>query len=237
MISQVNVLAALGAGVVSFLSPCVLPLIPGYVSFMTGMSLGELTGEDKRFTRILGPVLLFVLGFSVVFVALGASASALGSLLNANRVLLTRIAGVVVIFFGIVLLDILPIPWFKGASVDARALRRFGPGAALALGIVFPFALGPCAGPVYGAILTLAANTGSIGAGSALLFVYSLGLALPFIAVSLLLGQMAGTLRWFSRYAKVINRISGAVLVLMGIAMVTGLIEQAGGLLARLSLF
>jgi cytochrome c-type biogenesis protein len=227
--TQVTLIAAFAAGLVSFLSPCVLPLIPAYVSFMTGMSLAELTSSDRRATRLLGPVLLFVAGFTVVFVALGAGASVLGSLLNANRVLLTRLAGGVLFLLGVLLLDIVPLPLLRaGASVDATAFRRFGGWAALVLGLAFPFALGPCAGPVYGAILTLAVDGRSVGAGSLLLLVYSMGLAVPFIATALLLDRASIALKRLSRHAKLINRIAGAVLVMLGLAMVTGLIDKAG---------
>lgn len=232
MIAPISLIAAFWAGVISFLSPCVLPLIPAYVSFMTGMSLGELTAGDRRTSRMLVPVLLFVAGFTVVFVALGAGASVLGSVLNANRTALTRAAGIVVFLLGIVLLDIVPLPFLKGGGgIDATVFRRFGGWAALVLGLAFPFALGPCAGPVYGAILTLAVDSRSVAEGSRLLLVYSLGLALPFVVTSLLLDRLAGTLRWFVRHSKTINRVAGAVLVAMGLAMVTGLIDRVAVLL------
>ncbi len=227
--------AAFGAGLISFLSPCVLPLIPAYVSFMTGMSLAELTDGDRRSWRILGPVLLFVAGFSVMFVALGAGASVLGALLNANRILLTRVAGVVMMLLGVILLDVVRIPWLGGGrGVDAASFRKFGPMASFAFGLAFPFAVGPCAGPVYGAILTLAVDSRSVGTGALLLFIYSVGLALPFIAVSLLLDRLTGTMRWLSRHSVLIRRFAGAVLIVMGLAMVTGVIDQVSRLLQSL---
>jgi cytochrome c-type biogenesis protein len=227
--AQITLAAAFAAGLVSFLSPCVLPLIPAYISFMTGMSLAELTSPDRRAMKLLGPILLFVAGFTVVFVALGAGASVLGSLLNANRVLLTRVAGTIVLLLGVVLLDIVPVPFPRGGTgVNATTFRRFGGWASLVLGLAFPFALGPCAGPVYGAILTLAVDGRSVGAGSLLLLVYSIGLALPFIATALLLDRATVALKWLSHHSKLINRIAGAVLVAMGLAMITGLIDQAG---------
>jgi cytochrome c-type biogenesis protein len=235
--TQIGILAAFGAGFVSFLSPCVLPLIPAYVSFMTGLSLAELTDPDKRPGRVLGPVLLFVAGFTVVFVALGASASVLGALLTANKALLTRIAGGVLVILGVVLLDIVPLPFMRGgAGMDAAVFRRFGPAASVALGMAFPFALGPCAGPIYGAILTLAVDSRSVGTGALLLLAYSIGLAVPFVAASLLLARMAGTLRWLAARARAIQRVAGVILVLMGIAMVTGLIERAAPLLRSIPL-
>ncbi|MDO8915607.1 MAG: cytochrome c biogenesis protein CcdA [Coriobacteriia bacterium] len=229
MSASITLAAAFAAGLVSFLSPCVLPLIPAYVSFMTGMSLAELTSPDRRATKLLGPVLLFVAGFTVVFVALGAGASVLGSLLNANRVLLTRFAGIVLLLLGVILLDVVPVPLLRGgAGVNAATFRRFGGWASLVLGLAFPFALGPCAGPVYGAILTLAVDSRSVGVGSLLLLVYSIGLAVPFIATALLLDRAAVALKWLSRHAKLINRIAGAVLVAMGLAMITGFIDSVG---------
>jgi len=226
---QISVVAAFLAGVISFLSPCVLPLIPAYVSFMTGMSLTELKDDRRSAARLLGPVLLFVAGFTVVFVALGAGASVIGAVLNANRLLLTRVAGGIVIVLGVVMLDIVPLPFLKGSGgIDAAMFRRFGGWAALVLGLVFPFALGPCAGPVYGAILTLAVDSRSVAAGSGLLLVYSLGLAVPFVATALLLDRLTPALRWLVRHSKLINRIAGGVLVVLGLAMMTGLIDQVG---------
>lgn len=229
MSTQISLAAAFVAGLVSFVSPCVLPLIPAYVSFMTGMSLAELTSPDRQRTKLLGPVLLFVAGFTVVFVALGAGASVIGALLNANRVLLTRVAGVVVLLLGVVLLDIVPLPFLRsGAGMDAAAFRRFGGWAGLVLGVTFPFALGSCAGPVYGAILTLAVDSRSVGVGSLLLLVYSIGLAVPFVVTALLLDRATVALKWLSRRAKLINRIAGAVLVMLGIAMTSGLVDRLG---------
>jgi cytochrome c-type biogenesis protein len=223
MSTQVSLLAAFGAGVVSFLSPCVLPLVPAYISFVTGMSLEQVSAPKRRIGRILPPVLLFVAGFTAVFVALGAGASVLGSLLNANKVALTRFAGVVVFVLGFLLLDVVPLPALRrSVGVDAERLRSFGPLGSLALGLAFPFALGACAGPIYGAILTLAADGRSLGAGALLLFAYSLGLALPFVAVSLAIAQLGGALSWFKRHAVVVRRVSGVVLMAMGLAMAMG---------------
>ncbi len=223
---QVGLVAAFLAGLVSFLSPCVLPLYPAYISFMTGMSVAELTDEDRHVGRVIVPVALFVAGFTFVFVALGASASALGSVLSANRQLLTRVAGGVIVVMGVLLLDVLPLRLPQLGSIDSRTFARYGRWAALALGIAFPFALGACAGPVYGAILTLAIDARSVGTGALLLFVYSLGLAVPFVVTSLLLERMTVALKWFSRHAKTVNRIAGVILVCMGVAMLFGVFDR-----------
>ncbi|TLM67398.1 MAG: cytochrome c biogenesis protein CcdA [Actinobacteria bacterium] len=224
--TEVGALTAFGAGVVSFLSPCVLPLIPAYLTFITGLSLAELGSGERRTFDVLGPVLLFVAGFSLVFVASGASASVLGRVLSDHQELISRIAGAVILVLGIYLLDLVPMLWLRGLNVDPAAARKFGGGASFVLGLLFPFALGTCAGPVYGAILMLAADAGTVSTGALLLMAYAAGLAVPFVAVGLLFGRLSGSLRALQRHAKTINRVTGAVLALMGLAMVTGTFEK-----------
>ncbi len=225
--------AAFVAGLLSFLTPCVLPLVPVYIAFMTGMSLTELTAEDRSIARILGPVLLFVAGFTIVFVGLGASASVLGSFFESNRTLLDGVIGVALILLGIILIDVLPIPWLHGVSVDAARFRRFGPVAAFVLGLAFPLAMGLCAGPVYGPILMLAGTRETAAQGAWLLFVYSLGLALPFVATSLLLNKVTPLLRWLSRHSKGINRFAGVLLVAIGALLLTGRLAEVMAWLGR----
>lgn len=234
MSQQVGIVAAFAAGLLSFLSPCVLPLVPAYISFMTGMSLAELSDNERSATRVMVPVLMFVAGFTITFVAMGASASALGGFVVSNKAVLTKVAGAVIILFGIVLLDVVPLPWLHRGGFDASGVRKYGRWAALAFGLAFPFAIGACAGPVYGAILTLALDSRSIAAGSLLLLVYSLGLALPFVLVSLLLGRMVGTLKWLAAHSRTVNRVAGAILIVMGVLMVSGLIYRLSGALQSL---
>ena len=231
MDGSVGIIAAFAAGIVSFLSPCVLPLFPVYISFMTGMTLGELTAEDRTIGRILVPVLLFVAGFPIVFVAMGAGASVLGTFLREYRDVLDRIVGLVLLVFGIVLLDVIPLSFLHGGGLDAARFRKFGPAAAFVFGLAFPFAMGPCAGPVYGAILTLAISRDTVGQAAGLLFVYSLGLAVPFVAASLLLGRMGGALKWLSRHAKSVNRLAGALLVLIGVILLSGQMQRVSAFL------
>jgi cytochrome c-type biogenesis protein len=226
MNTDVSIAAAFVAGIVSFVSPCVLPLVPTYLSFMTGVSLAELTGGPAQARRALMPLALFVAGFTTVFVALGAGASAVGSLMAANRELLTRAGGVALIVFGTVLLDIVPLPVLRGVAVDPVRVRRWGRLTAFALGVTFPLALGPCAGPVYGAILTLAADSRSVAVGSGLLFVYSAGLALPFVVAALTLHRAAGVLRWLAARARVVRAITGGLMVALGLAMATGMLDR-----------
>jgi cytochrome c-type biogenesis protein len=227
MTATVGVAAAFGAGIVSFLSPCVLPLVPAYVSFMTGMSLNELADQGPRRPGHLVPIALFVLGFTAVFVALGAGASAGGSLLSANRQLLTRVAGIVLVALGVVLLDIVPLPAMRGVTIDPARSRRFGRLTSLALGLAFPLALGPCAGPVYGAILTLAADSRNVATGSVLLLAYSAGLAVPFVLVAFTLHRAAGTLKWLAARTRLIRSVTGALVVALGLAMAAGVLDRA----------
>lgn len=221
--SLVSIAIAFAAGVLSFLSPCVLPLIPGYLSFMTGLSTAELSDNRKGMSHVLIPALLFVAGFSVVFVALGASASILGQFLSSYREIIEKVAGVAVIGFGVLMLGIIKVPWLYGeARVGLEKSRSFGRGAALVMGMAFAAGWTPCVGPILGTILALASSAGSAGQGAFLLLVYSAGLGLPFIAVALLFGRMTGLLQRLQRHSLLINRIAGALLIVVGVLIATG---------------
>lgn len=222
MSGQIGFLAAFTAGLLSFLSPCVLPLIPGYLSFMTGMSSAELADEDRQLSSVLVPALLFIAGFTFVFVALGASASLIGQLLDKYQDVLRVIGGAAVIAFGVLMLGVIKVPWLYGeARADLGRARRFGVLASLVMGMAFAAGWTPCVGPMLGSILTLAAATGSAGSGALLLFVYSLGLGLPFLAVALLFGKATGLIRWLSRHSLVVNRVAGATLIVLGALILT----------------
>jgi cytochrome c-type biogenesis protein len=222
----VSYAAAFVAGLVTFLSPCLLPLLPVYLSFITGMSAAELRESGRRSTDVLVPILLFVLGFTIVFVALGASASALGAVLIKWKPVIERLAGVVAVVLGVVLLDVIPLPFLHGGPViDPAVARRFGGAAAFVLGLVFPFAIGPCAGPVYGAIVLMAADARSLPGGAGLLAVYSAGLAVPFIVFGLLFGTLIGKLSFLTRHARTVNRIAGVILIVFGLLVATDLLH------------
>jgi cytochrome c-type biogenesis protein len=212
---------AFGAGVLSFLSPCVLPLIPGYLSFITGIGVAELGAREKTGVRdILPPILLFVLGFSVVFVALGASASALGTLLVQYRTELARVSGVLLVALGFFMLGVVKVPWLYGeARFDLAKTRVFGRWAALAMGAAFAFGWTPCVGPILAGILALAASAADVARGAALLATYSAGLALPFILVGLLFGTLQGPLRVLQRHTLTLNRVAGVLLMLTGVVI------------------
>ena len=230
---SIGFLAAFAAGVVSFLSPCVLPLIPGYLSFMTGIAASDLATQ-KATRTVIGPALLFVAGFATVFTALGASASVLGSFLTDYREVLERVAGALVIALGVLMLGIIKVPWLYGeARVDMGKARSFGKGAAFVMGAAFAFGWTPCVGPVLGAILALAGTTASAGQGAALLLVYSLGLGLPFIATALLFGTMSPLLSRVQRHSLLINRIAGSLLIAVGLLILTGRLSVLVGALTR----
>ena len=216
-------MAAFAAGLVSFLSPCVLPLIPGYLSFMTGLTASELADEDRSTAKVMVPALLFVLGFSLVFMALGASASVLGQFLTDYRGIIDRVAGIAVMVFGVYMLGVIRIPGLYGeARADMGRSRSFGRAAALVMGMAFAAGWTPCVGPILGSILALAASTGSIGAGALLLFVYSLGLGVPFLAVAFLFGRLTPLLRWLNTRSLIVSRIAGAVLIGIGVLIFSG---------------
>lgn len=232
-VGSVGFAAAFAAGIVSFLSPCVLPLIPGYLSFMTGVAVGDLA--SKRLSgAVVVPALLFVAGFATVFTALGASASVLGSLLVQYRGVLEIVAGILVIAFGVLLLGIIKMPWLYGdARFDMGKSRSFGRGAAFVMGAAFAFGWSPCVGPVLGAILALAGTTGSAAQGAALLFVYSLGLGVPFVLTALLFGTMGPLLARMNQHALVINRVAGVLLIMVGVLILTGQLAAFTGVITR----
>lgn len=226
-------LAALGAGFLTFLSPCVLPLIPGYVAFMTGMSTAELSAEDRKLSGILVPSLLFVLGFSTVFVTLGASASAAGSFLADNRAVFETVAGAIIMALGFFMLGVVKVPWLYGeARFEMRKTRRFGGLAALVMGMAFAFGWSPCVGPILGSILMMAASSAEVGRGALLLGLYSLGLGIPFVLVAVMLGRAKPVLGWLSHRALAINRIAGVVLMALGLLILTGWMGRVVGFLA-----
>ena len=195
---QVSYIFAFLAGIVSFLSPCVLPLIPGYVSMVSKMSFEELTdGSMKgKTTRIFFPSLLFVLGFSFVFVSLGAGASFVGNFIHENKVLLLRISGVIIILFGLFSMDILKISHLyreRRINIPQSNLGLIG---TFLLGIAFGFGWTPCVGPILASILLYASTAEGAGKGASLLFVYSIGLGLPFLLTGLALSRALTAFGW-----------------------------------------
>jgi cytochrome c-type biogenesis protein len=222
--SGVGIFAALAAGVVSFLSPCVLPLVPGYLSAVTGVSATELDEADWR--RVLGPSLLFVASFSTIFILLGLASTGIGSFLKDNKDLLTTISGVLIIAMGVLFVASLFITRLNREwHVDAL-LERAGKGGPIVAGAAFAIAWTPCIGPTLGAILTAAAVTGSAGHGAFLLAVYSAGLAIPFILTALAFSRMTTAFAVVKRHYQAIVAVGGVILIAMGILILSGNITQ-----------
>jgi len=220
----VGILAALAAGLVSFLSPCVLPLVPGYLSAVTGVSAAEL--EDADWRRVLGPSLIFVASFSTIFILLGLTATGLGSFLSDNKPLLTKISGWLIIAMGVLFVSSLFITRLnKEWHVDAL-LSRAGKGGPIIAGAAFAIAWTPCIGPTLGAILSAAAASGSAGRGAFLLAVYSAGLAIPFLATALAFSRMTTAFTVIKRHYQAIVAVGGLILIVMGVLIVTGEFKQ-----------
>ena len=223
-LSSTGMIAAFTAGVISFLSPCVLPLVPGYVSFVAGHSITERSGRGAAILRIqaIGLSLCFVLGFSTIFVLLGASATALGQLLLSYRHELNLIGGAIVITFGLFTLGLLR-PWWLQRDLRFDLSPAGGrPIAAYVLGMAFAFGWTPCIGPVLGAILTVSAASATVTNGIAFLGAYSLGLGIPFLLAAAFTDGLAARLKSFGRAGRILQLLAGGVMIVMGAAMITG---------------
>lgn len=212
---------ALLAGIVSFLSPCVLPIVPPYLAFMSGVSMGEVQ-EGRARGKVSLAALFFVLGLSTVFVVLGFTASWLGMFFLQNQILLARIAGVVVIVFGLHFLGVFRIGFLdREARMEAGESGGSAFGAYI-LGLAFAFGWTPCIGPQLGAILSLAATESSVARGTVLLGVYAAGLGIPFLLAAVFLTQAMGVMNRLKRHMAMIEKVMGLLLVAVGLALVTG---------------
>lgn len=216
--SSLGFVIAFSAGVLSFLSPCVLPLVPSYVTFITGMNLEDLQ-RSRRTTFVHAS--LFVVGFSLIFLALGAGATLFGQVMLRNRDLISRAGGVLVILFGLYLLGVLNLGFLAKDTRLHLANKPVGYIGTLFVGIAFGAGWSPCIGPILGAILTMAANESSLGRGMALLLFYSMGLAVPFIVAALAVERFLAVFAKMRRHIVWVNRISGALLIFVGVLMVT----------------
>jgi cytochrome c-type biogenesis protein len=225
-LSPLGIAAAFLAGTISFLSPCVLPLVPGYVSYIAGRSLDDVSAGGTDRLAVLGLSAWFVLGFSTVFVLLGASATALGRLLLAYRYELNIAGGALVILFGALMIGLVRVGWFERDLRFHTAMKGGRPVAAYALGLAFGFGWTPCIGPVLGAILTISATTAGIADGMSLLAVYSLGLGVPFLAVAAFTSVSLTRLGKFRRLGRGLHVGAGGVMVVMGVAMITGHLSE-----------
>ncbi|NQU59751.1 MAG: sulfite exporter TauE/SafE family protein [Rhodospirillales bacterium] len=234
-IAGIGIASAFLAGLVSFLSPCVLPMVPGYVSYVAGRSLDELSGPTFLRTRlaVLGLSASFVLGFSAVFIALGASATALGQLFQSYRFQADLIAGGVVILFGFHMMGAFRFAWLIREWRVSEWTQGGSPLGAFFLGTAFAFGWTPCIGPILGAILAISAITASVSGGIALLSIYSLGLAIPFLLVAAFTGFFMERFRGMGRVGHILQQFSGAILVLVGVTIMTGMMGSFGTWLLR----
>ena len=235
-VNQVSLFAAFLAGVVSFISPCVLPLVPSYVTFITGVSFDELTSANagprvRRLTIIHS--LAFIAGFSLVFIALGATATVAGQFLRQHQDTLRRAGGVLIILFGIYLTGILPIPALSRERKKQLTTKPLGVLGSVLVGITFAAGWTPCIGPILASILVYASTAKTVGTGVILLSVYSLGLGVPFFLSSLALNSFLAASRRIRGSLRTIELASGVVLILFGILLVTDLFPRVVSYFAR----
>jgi cytochrome c-type biogenesis protein len=235
MEENVSLLAAFGAGLLSFISPCVLPLVPGYLSYISGLSLDEMRGTPvvagggtvavarpiSARRQVVVASLAFIVGFSLVFVALGAAASAIGQFLAQRQEIFNRIAGAVIVLFGLHTMGVLRIEWLyqeKRVQTSRQPAGVFGAGL---VGVAFAFGWTPCIGPILAGILALAGAQETVSQGVRMLAVYSLGLGVPFLATALMIDRFFGAMGRIRRHYHTIELVSGALLVIIGLLIFT----------------
>ncbi len=225
------------AGIISFLSPCVLPIIPPYITFIAGMSLDQVTAEGKSFNvgrKIMLAALAFVLGFGTVFIMLGASASYLGQQLTDYFDILKYIAGAIIILMGLHFLGLLRISMlYKQAKIDVRK-KPAGIGGAYLVGLAFAFGWTPCVGPILASILFVAGAEESVTQGAVLLAFYAAGIGVPFLLAAAFAGPFVRFMQKFSKSMATVEKVMGALLVVTGLAIVTGYMQELGFFLQRI---
>jgi cytochrome c-type biogenesis protein len=228
---DISYLAAAGGGIASFLSPCVLPLVPAYLCFVTGATLDELAGSDEDAAKVpvlhaLTSALSFVLGFSTVFVALGASASAVNAVLNEHMVLLGQVAGAIIIILGLHYVGLFRIAFLNREMRFNPATKLPGWFGAYVVGLAFAFGWTPCIGPILGTILAIAGSRDTLGYGVSLLAVYSLGLGVPFILAALGIRSFTGFFQGFRRHLRTVEMVAGVLLIGAGVMFLTGSMQE-----------
>ncbi|MGA8688821.1 MAG: cytochrome c biogenesis CcdA family protein [Methyloceanibacter sp.] len=235
---NVTYFGALIAGLLSFLSPCVLPLVPPYLCFLGGATFDQLSGEEETPRHVYVTIVLssvaFVLGFTTVFVALGATATAAGQLLIANFSLLSKIAGLIIIVAGLHFLGLIHLPILHREARYHADTRPAGLLGAYLIGLAFAFGWTPCIGPVLGAILAIAAGEDSVRQGVSLLFIYSLGLGIPFVAAAVAIRPFMNAMQRFRRHLATVEKVMGGFLVLTGILFLTNAMTLLSGWMLEL---
>ena len=214
--------AAFAVGFISFISPCVLPLVPGYLSAVSGYSLADMKSGERGLAKILLPAIVFCLSFTAVFVALGMTATGLGSTLQGSRATLDKIAGTVIIALGVFFLLTPFVPRLNKEWRPDALIARAGSGGPLVAGAAFAVAWTPCIGPTLGSILSAAATQDSVGEGGILLAFYSAGLAVPFLLTAVAFTRATTAFRWLRDHYLLITALSGVILITMGVMLFTG---------------
>jgi cytochrome c-type biogenesis protein len=223
-----TVFAAFAVGFISFVSPCVLPLVPGYLSTISGVSFADIQ-EGRGRAKVLGPALLFCLAFTAMFVALGMSATGLGQTLNEHRAVLRQISGVVIALMGVLFIATLFVPMLNRDWRPEELMRRAHTGGPIIAGVAFAVAWLPCTGPTLGAILTAASTEGPVGEGGILLAFYAFGFAVPFILSALAFSTFSGVFKFFRNHYRAITLVSGTVLIVMGVLLYTNELTRLNG--------
>ena len=221
-----TVVAAFAVGFVSFISPCVLPLVPGYLSAVSGLSLTEIKERERSTWRILLPAIVFCASFTVVFVVLGMTATSLGSVLRDSRGTLDKIAGAVIIALGVFFLLTPFVDRFNREWRPEALISRAGSGGPLLAGAAFAVAWTPCVGPTLGSILTAASVSDTVAKGGILLLFYSLGLAVPFLLTAVAFTRATSAFRWLRDRYLIVTAVSGVILITMGVLLFTGELTQ-----------
>ena len=233
---NVSLLAAFTAGLISFISPCVLPLIPAYLSFISGVSVEEMKRRDRK-SEVLKKVsfntLLFILGFSLVFIALGASATFIGEFLGSKLSLFNKIAGVIIMLLGLHLLGVFRISFLNYEKRFHTKSRSLGPLGSFLVGLAFAFGWTPCVGPILTPILGLAANQDTVAKGAVLLSFYSLGLGLPFFVTAVSFHSFLSVFGWIKKHFRTVEIISGLFLIIIGFLIFFGSLSSLTGFLIR----
>jgi cytochrome c-type biogenesis protein len=219
--ADTTVIAAFAVGLVSFVSPCVLPLVPGYLSAVSGVGIAELREGDRR-TSILWPAAIFCLSFTIMFVALGMTATGIGSTLRDEKQTLDTAAGILIVAMGVFFLLTPFVPKLNREWRPEALISRAGSGGPVIAGLAFAVAWTPCVGPTLASILAAASTADSVGHGGVLLAFYSLGLAVPFLLTAMLFDRATATFRWIRDHYVVVTAVSGLILIGMGLLMLTG---------------
>ena len=233
---NVGILTAFAFGLLSFISPCVLPIVPGYLSFISGVSFEEMQNTDNRVrvrNRILLTSFVFILGFSTVFIALGASATFIGKFLHEQINLISKIAGIVIVVFGLHMIGVFKIPFLNYEKRFHSEGKRLGLIGAFVVGLAFAFGWTPCIGPILAAILAIASQQDSVGKGIILLACYSLGLGIPFLLAGLSLTAFYNVFNKFKRHLHTVEIVGGVMLVCVGVLIMTNYLTILSAYLAK----